>query len=60
MLSGLEVNVITKVRPVDVRQEVEVTLFFTRDTSDLSACMPTLSLTDDHGTEKVVQGCAHW
>ena len=37
MLSCLEVDVITELQPVDVLQEVEVMLFFTRYTSDLSA-----------------------
>ena len=41
MLSGVEVDVIIELRPVDVLQEVDVMLFFTRYTSDLSAPVST-------------------
>ena len=36
MFSGVEVDVITELRPVDVLQEVAVMLFFARYTSDLT------------------------
>ena len=41
VLSGVEVNVMTELWPVDVLQEVDVVLFFTRYTSDLSASVCT-------------------
>ena len=37
MLLDVEVDVITELRPVDALQELDVMLFFTRYTSDLSA-----------------------
>ena len=37
MFSGVEVDVITELQPVDVLQDVDVMLFFTRYTSHLSA-----------------------
>ena len=37
VLSDLEVDVIAELRPIDVLQEAEVMLFFTRYTSDLLA-----------------------
>ena len=37
MLSDGEVDVITDLRPVDALQKLDVTLFFTRYSSDLSA-----------------------
>ena len=41
MLSGVEVDVITALQPVDALQEFVVMLFFTRYTSDLSASVST-------------------
>ena len=37
MLSGLEADVLTELRPVDILQEIEVMLFFSRYISDLPA-----------------------
>ena len=37
MLLDIEVDVITKLRPVDALQEFDVVLFLTRYTSDLPA-----------------------
>ena len=41
MLSDVEVDVITELWPVDALQELDVMLFFTRYTSDLSASVGT-------------------
>ena len=43
VLSGVEVDVITELWPVDVLQEVDVMLFSTRYTSDRSASVSTCS-----------------
>ena len=57
VLSRLEVDVITELWPVDVLQEVEVMLFFTRNMSNLPARAFSC---DVHCTAEVVRGCAHW
>ena len=41
MLSGIEVDVITELWPVDALQIPDVMLFFTRYTNDLSAPVST-------------------
>ena len=43
MLSGVEVDVITELWPVDALQELDVMLFFTRYSSDQSAPVSTSS-----------------
>ena len=43
MLSGIEVDVVTELWPVGALQKLDVMLFFTRCTSDLSAPVSTSS-----------------